>query len=168
MYSEHGRADELRTSVLPVIHAENSELPLTSPQTRHRMRGITWVSVGESMILEIAKKAVGTTVVLEMSGRITLGRDCQQIESDVDELLRNKQTRVVFDLSKIRYMDSSGVGILVMCSGKIKGAGGELRIAGATGVVAQTLTLTRMNLIVPVYDTVEQALEGFSESARAS
>ena len=119
------------------------------------------------MILEIEKKTVGNIVVLEMSGRITLGRDCQQIESDVDELLRNQQTRVVFDLSKVKYMDSSGIGILVMCSGKIKGAGGELRLAGATGVVDQTLTLTRMSVIVPVFATVAQALEGFSEAARA-
>jgi len=124
--------------------------------------------VGESMILEIEKKTVGNIVVLEMTGRITLGRDCQQIESDVDELLRNKQTRVVFDLSKVKYMDSSGIGILVMCSGKIKGAGGELRLAGATGVVDQTLTLTRMSVIVPVFATVGQALEGFPEAARAS
>jgi anti-sigma B factor antagonist len=124
--------------------------------------------VRESMILEIEKKTVGSIVVLEMSGRITLGRDCQQIESDVDELLRNKQTRIVFDLAKVKYMDSSGIGILVMCSGKIKGAGGALRLAGATGVVDQTLTLTRMNVIVPVFATVGQALEGFSEAARAS
>src|SRR6266571_4219341 len=102
------------------------------------------------MILEIEKKMVGNTVVLEMSGRITLGRDCDQIESGVDELVRGKQTRVIFDLSKVKYMDSSGVGILVMCSGKVKGAGGELRLAAATGVVDQTLKLTRMNLIVPM------------------
>ena len=76
------------------------------------------------MILEIAKKAVGNIVVLEMTGRITLGRDCQQIEADVDELVRGKQARIVFDLSKVKYMDSSGVGIMVMCSGKVKEAGG--------------------------------------------
>jgi anti-sigma B factor antagonist len=120
------------------------------------------------MILEIEKKAVGNIVVLEMTGRITLGRDCQQIESDVDELVRGKQTRIVFDLSKVKYMDSSGVGIMVMCSGKVRGAGGELRLAGATGVVEQTLQLTRMSAIVPTFATLAEALAGFSEAARAS
>ena len=120
------------------------------------------------MILEIAKKAVGNIVVLEMTGRITLGRDCQQIEADVDELVRGKQARIVFDLSKVKYMDSSGVGIMVMCSGKVKEAGGELRIAGAAGVVAQTLLLTRMNAIVPTFATLAEALAGFQEATRAS
>jgi anti-sigma B factor antagonist len=122
----------------------------------------------KTMILEIEKKAVGNVVVLEMSGRITLGRDCQQIEADVDELVRSRQTRIVFDLSKVKYMDSSGVGILVMCSGKVKAGGGELRLAGPTGVVDQTLKLTRMSLIVPMYATLAEALEGFSEQASGS
>jgi anti-sigma B factor antagonist len=113
------------------------------------------------MILEITKKAVGNIVVLEMAGRITLGRDCQQIESDVDELLRGKQARIVFDLSRVKYMDSSGVGIMVMCSGKVREAGGELRIAGATGVVEQTLLLTRTSVIVPTFATLAEALAGF-------
>ncbi|MGZ4812455.1 MAG: STAS domain-containing protein [Terriglobales bacterium] len=118
------------------------------------------------MILEIQKKTVGNAVVMEMTGRITLGRDCQQIESDVDELIRGKQTRIIFDLSGVKYMDSSGVGIMVMCSAKIKQAGGELRLAGATGVVDQTLKLTRMNVIVPTHATVEEALSA-AEAARA-
>lgn len=113
------------------------------------------------MILEITKKAVGNVVVLEMTGRITLGRDCQQIESDVDELVRGKQARIVFDLSKVKYMDSSGVGIIVMCSGKAREAGGELRIAGAAGVVEQTLKLTRTSTIVPMFATLSEALAGF-------
>lgn len=113
------------------------------------------------MILEITKKAVGNVVVLEMAGRITLGRDCQQIEADVDDLLRGKQARIVFDLSKVKYMDSSGVGIMVMCSGKVREAGGELRIAGATGVVEQTLLLTRTSTIVPTFATLAEALAGF-------
>jgi len=113
------------------------------------------------MILAITKKAVGDIVVLEMTGRITLGRDCQQIESDVDELVGGKQARIVFDLSKVKYMDSSGVGIMVMCSGKVREAGGELRIAGATGVVEQTLKLTRTSMIVPTFATLAEALAGF-------
>jgi anti-sigma B factor antagonist len=113
------------------------------------------------MILEIAKKTVGDVVVMEMTGRITLGRDCQQIEYDVDQLLRSKQARIVFDLANVKYMDSSGVGIMVMCSSKVREAGGELRLAGATGVVGQTLQLTRTSTIVPTFATVTEALAGF-------
>ncbi len=121
------------------------------------------------MILEIQKKDAGNgVVILELKGRITLGRDCQELEWMVDNLVREKQNRIIFDLAGVKYMDSSGVGILVMCSGKVKDSGGELRLAAAAGVVDQTLKLTRMNLIVPTYATVAEAVSGFSAAARAS
>jgi anti-sigma B factor antagonist len=119
------------------------------------------------MVLEIQSKAVGEVMVLEMAGRITLGRDCQQIEAHIEELLRAKQTKVIFDLTHVKHMDSTGIGILVMCSGKLKDAGGELRLAGASGVVGQTLKLTRMETIVPTYASVEEAVAGFSDATCA-
>jgi anti-sigma B factor antagonist len=120
------------------------------------------------MILEITRKpAANDVVILEMAGRITLGRDCQQIEQQVEDLLREKQTKVIFDLSRVKHMDSTGIGILVMCSGKLKDAGGDLRLAGATGVVDQTLKLVRMNSIVPTFASVAEATAGFADAARA-
>jgi anti-sigma B factor antagonist len=103
-----------------------------------------------------------------MAGRITRGRDCDKIVSDLDQLVRSQQTRIVFDLSKVRYMDSSGVRIMVKCSERLKIAGGELRLAGATGVVKQTFAVTRMSLIVPTHATVAEALAGFAPQAKAS
>ena len=118
------------------------------------------------MILEITRKPVGSeVVVLEMAGRITLGPDCELIEQQVNELIREKQTKVIFDLARVKHMDSTGIGILVMCAGKLKEAGGELRLAGATGVVEQTLKLTRMNRIVATFATVAEATAGSASKA---
>jgi anti-sigma B factor antagonist len=115
------------------------------------------------MILEIARKPTAhDVVILELAGRITLGRDSQQIEQQVEDLLLEKQTKVIFDLSQIKHMDSTGIGILVMCSWKLKDAGGELRLAGATGVVGRTLKLTRMNSIVPTFASVAEATASFA------
>ena len=118
------------------------------------------------MILEITRKpAANDVVILEMAGRIGLGRDCQQIVQHVDDLLREKQTKVIFDLSRVKHMDSTGIRILVMCAGKLKDAGGELRLAGATGVVDKTLKLMRMNTIVPTFASVAEAATGFADAA---
>lgn len=129
-------------------------------------RAQRWHARRRTLILEVHKKAAENgIVVLEMTGRITLGPECQLIESSVEQLVRSKHTRIIFDLGKVKYMDSSGLGILVMCSEKIKEAGGELRLAGAKGVVEQTLNLTRMNLIVPTYATLDEAVAGTAGQA---
>jgi anti-sigma B factor antagonist len=110
------------------------------------------------MLLTIQKKRMGADVcVLELEGRITLGNECQELEWQVEDLLKNQEKKIILDLSKVKYLDSTGVGMLVMCSGKMKQAGGELSIAGAQGIVEQTLRMTRVDQIVTLHATSEAA-----------
>ncbi|MGI9102606.1 MAG: STAS domain-containing protein [Terriglobales bacterium] len=118
-------------------------------------------------MLKIEQDQIGDATVLKPVGRISFGHDCQQVEWAVDELLTGQHKKVVLDLSEITHLDSSGVGILVMCSGKLKTARGELRLAGAAGAVEQTLIMTQLASIVPIFKTVAEALQGFTEAARA-
>jgi anti-anti-sigma factor len=115
-------------------------------------------------MLDIHKKLMPAgIVVLEFSGRIRLGLDCEQIESEVDELVKSEQPNAIFDLTNVRYMDSTGVGTLVRSFNKLKNAGGQLRLAGTGGAI-DVLKLTQINAIVPTYDSVDEALAAFSSS----
>jgi len=115
------------------------------------------------MSLNIEKRRVGADViVLGLAGRITLGLECQEVEWQVEDLLKEHQKKIIFDFSELKYLDSTGVGILVMCSGKVKQAGGELRIVGAQGIVEQTLKMTRVDQIVTLYATVEAAAKNLA------
>jgi anti-sigma B factor antagonist len=112
------------------------------------------------MLLNIQKRRVGAEViVLGLAGRITLGGECQEVEWQVEDLLKEHERKIIFDFSELKYLDSTGVGALVMCSGKVKQAGGELSVVGAHGIVEQTLKMTRVDQIVTLYATVEAAAE---------
>jgi anti-sigma B factor antagonist len=115
------------------------------------------------MSLNIEKRRVGADViVLGLAGRITLGLECQEVEWQVEDLLKEHEKKIIFDFSELKYLDSTGVGILVMCSGKVKQAGGELRVFGAQGIVEQTLKMTRVDQILTLYATVEEAAENLA------
>lgn len=114
------------------------------------------------MILNVQRKSVEPdVVVLEMSGRIAMGSDSQRIEWGLAELLKENHKKIVFDLSDVIYLDSSGVGILMMCHAKLKKAGGSLHIAGAQGMVAETLDITSVSKIVNLYPTADEAAQAF-------
>ena len=121
------------------------------------------------MSLEIEESYLEPDIVLlSFTGRITIGRNSQQIEWKTAELIRNKSARVIFDLADVDFIDSTGIGIVVMCSGKLKQSGGQLRLSGATGVVDQTLRMTGVDNIVPFHATAEQAAAAFGDSAQAA
>jgi anti-sigma B factor antagonist len=121
------------------------------------------------MLLNIEESRLQPDIVLlRFTGRITLGRDSQQIEWKLTDLMRDKATRVIFDLSGVSFMDSTGIGIVAMCSGKLKAAGGQLRLSGASGIVDQTLRLTGINNIVPFHNTTDEAAAAFRSGQQAA
>ena len=103
--------------------------------------------------------------VLAVAGRISIGRSAQQLEWEMDELVKGNQNKVILDLAGVSHVDSTGIGIIVLCSGKLKAAGGELRVAGASGLVDQVLRLTKIDNIVRMFPTRADAAAGFAGHA---
>jgi len=62
-------------------------------------------------MLEIQTKHVQPDiVVLELTGRITIGRDCKQLEWAVENLVKEGRKKVIFDLAAVSNVDSTGLG----------------------------------------------------------
>lgn len=121
------------------------------------------------MLLNIQKKRVEPDImVIELEGRICLGNSAKELEWAVAELQKANEMKVIFDLSGVTQMDSTGIGIIAMCSGKMKKAGGELRVAGAKGVVEEVLKLTHMESIVNLHTTAADAVAGFTSGGKGS
>jgi anti-sigma B factor antagonist len=110
------------------------------------------------MVLQIESKRVAPDITLvEIVGKISLGRESQKIETLVQDLLRQNEKKLVFDMSRVDHMDSTGIGIMAYCFGTLNRCGGELRLAGATGKVLHLLQITRLDKVLPLYDSVEAA-----------
>lgn len=100
-------------------------------------------------------------VVLEMAGKITMGNDCRQVEWATKKLVDESKKKLIFDLSGITHVDSTGIGIIVAVAGQMKQAGGQLRVAGANPHVEQILKMTSVDQIVPLHPSTDAAAVGF-------
>ena len=67
--------------------------------------------------------------VLTLSGTMTMGPQLQKFELMVENMTKEQENRIVVDMSKISYLDSSAIGVLVACHGLTKNSGGQLRLA---------------------------------------
>jgi anti-sigma B factor antagonist len=103
-------------------------------------------------------------VVLEMTGRITMGNDCRQVEWTTNTLVNESRTRIIFDLSGISHVDSTGIGIIVTVAGQMRQAGGELRIAGANEHVQKILKMTNVDQIVKLDANAGAAAASFGSA----
>jgi|SRR5215471_9737245 len=101
-------------------------------------------------------------VVLDIAGRITLGRDCQDVEWAVEDLIRDNAKKVIFDLSALDYVDSTGIGVIVMCVAKMTAAGGQLRLAAPRARIAELLRVTRLDQVWHLHPSTAEAAEAFT------
>lgn len=113
------------------------------------------------MILELNRKHLTPEIeVLALTGRIVLGSDGMQVEWTVAQLLKADHKKLIFDLSGVTLLDSTGLGILVMCYAKVKKAGGVLRLAGVKGMVEDTLKLTSVDKLIGSFPSIAEAAQG--------
>jgi len=105
----------------------------------------------------IRKQIRPGVVVLEMTGSIRIGPNCQQIEQQVDEIIRRNERWVIFDLSGVTFVDSAGIGTIVTSLSRLKKLGGTLRLTGVKGMVEGALKITQIIKIIEVYPTAADA-----------
>jgi anti-anti-sigma factor len=104
---------------------------------------------------------------IEITGKLIMAKESSQVESIVANLLQSGVKKIVFDLSKVDGIDSTGVGIIVVCHAKLQKAGGTLRIAGPTGIVLETLQMTHLDRLVPIFASAHEAERASEQASEA-
>ena len=109
---------------------------------------------------EIVERLIEPDItVVELSGALALGHEAQRIESLIEDLVRKGSRRIVLDMSGVDHIDSAGIGMVALASGKLREAGGKLTVVAPEGRVLQLLKQTQMTTIVKVAASVSAALE---------
>ena len=100
--------------------------------------------------------------VVELSGHLHLGNELMGVESAVKRVIDEGTRKLVIDVSKLEYIDSAGIGMLVACNGQIEKAGGKMRVAGAQGTVAKAFEVVHMDRITTLDPDLDAAFRNFS------
>jgi len=111
--------------------------------------------------MDISHKEVAPgTIVVTLSGKLMMGFTGERIVHLVEELLREGHRVIVFDLSAVTTLDSTGIGQFISSFNKVITAGGDMRMAGATGHIFHTFQVSLLDKVFRFYPTVEEACQG--------
>jgi anti-sigma B factor antagonist len=100
----------------------------------------------KSLLLKIKGDLIG-----DASGPRLGGRGAHGLQDGV--------INCVIDLSQVRYISSSGIGVLITILTKMRNAGGEVFLSSPSEHVKKLLIITKLNNIFNVFETLEEALE---------
>ena len=108
--------------------------------------------------MEIKTRKPGNHIaILDIEGEIDI-YNSGELKKAVQELLANGVINIVFNLAKVPYIDSSGIGALIASLTQLKRAKGSMKIFNAFEAVKKVFELTKMTSFFEIYTSEEDAL----------
>ena len=108
------------------------------------------------MSLQVSRN--GDVVVIEVEGQLIVGNR-QELKQRVLDEAEGGARKVLVDFAKAGYIDSSGLGVLVSLSKKIREAGGALRLANLNEDLKTLFELTKLDTLFQIASTRDEALK---------
>jgi anti-sigma B factor antagonist len=98
-------------------------------------------------------------VVIELKGNVMGGEDTKDFNELLHKLIDQGKTRIVVDLGDVKFMNSSGLGMLIGGLTTVKKANGQYKLANITDKIESLLIITKLITIFEHYESVDKALE---------
>lgn len=107
--------------------------------------------------MEIRFRRTGQTLIVILDGELD-HHTAERVRTRLDmEIVSAGTKNMIFDLSKVRFMDSAGIGVIVGRHKNISRLGGKTAVAGMNPQTRKVLELTGFGNIIPFYDSVDVA-----------
>jgi anti-sigma B factor antagonist len=102
----------------------------------------------------------GNVVVVDVDGQLIVGNR-QELKQKVLDELEKGERKFLIDFARTGYIDSSGLGVLVSLSKKIREQAGELRLADLNNDLKTLFELTKLDTLFQIADNRDRGLESF-------
>jgi anti-sigma B factor antagonist len=116
----------------------------------------------------VDKSRIDGLTILSIEGIIKLGRSAEFLAENLKRILEKDEGHVLLDLSKINYIDSTGIGELVAYLGRFAESGRRLILVSPSDRIRKLLAIAQLTQLFRIYDDLEGALGGEKAVAGAS
>lgn len=113
------------------------------------------------MSLEIRQREHEGIAVVELSGRITVGQEAALLRETVTSLAAAGRRNVILRLDGVDYIDSTGLGALVMCATSLRKQGGNLKLVNLNKRNLELLVITKLATVFDLFGDEQDAVNSF-------
>lgn len=112
-------------------------------------------------VLYATIREVDAIVIVDLSGRISLGEGSALLRKTIRDLLDNGRSKILLNLGDVTYIDSSGIGELVSGFTAVRSREGELKLLNLTKKVHDLLQITKLFTVFDVHSDEGTAVRSF-------
>lgn len=113
------------------------------------------------MSLEIIHREREGVLLMDLKGRITLGAEVSVFRDAVEKIALGSEPKLILNMLGVDYVDSTGLGAMVMCSTRIKNSRGIAKLVNVNRRNIELIVMTKIDTIFEVFDDETDAINSF-------
>jgi anti-sigma B factor antagonist len=113
------------------------------------------------MSLEIQEREREGITLLEVNGRITVGSEATALRDKCAELNAAGKRNIVLDLAHCDFIDSTGLGALVICATSLRKSGGNVKLLNLNRRNVELLVMTKLATVFEIFADEQDAISSY-------
>jgi anti-sigma B factor antagonist len=107
-------------------------------------------------------------VVIDLKGKIMGGPDADVFKSELQKLIDSGKKKIILNLENVKFMNSSGLGILIGGLTTIRKHGGDLKLCNADKRISSLLMVSQLNSVFDHHFSLQSAIDAFEKELKES
>lgn len=108
--------------------------------------------------MSVKDKCVGDIAVIKIRGELMGGEETSEVLACVNRWLAGDIRKIILDLSKVRWMNSHGIGILMACYASVSRVSGRIGICRIPDQLQQMIKISKVDTLFDQFDSVDEGL----------
>ena len=110
--------------------------------------------------MELSTEKIGDVTVVSVLTEVLDASNTEEFKTGFASIL-NESNKLVFEMSHVKFIDSSGCGTLLYCQKQLNKLNGALKLCGVQETVRTLFELIRIDRVIDIFDSKEEALKAF-------
>jgi anti-sigma B factor antagonist len=113
------------------------------------------------MSLEVREREREGITILDLNGRLTVGDEASKFRDRMSKLIASGRHNIILNMGQVDYVDSTGLGAMVMCYTTLNRDGGKIKLLNLTRRSIELLVMTKLTTIFEVFNDEQNAINSF-------
>jgi len=113
------------------------------------------------MALEIHQREREGICVLDLKGRITVGSEATALREKMAQLSADGTINTVLEMAGVDYIDSTGLGALVMCATSLRKTGGNMKLVNLNRRNIELIVMTKLETVFEIFTDEQDAVNSY-------
>lgn len=111
--------------------------------------------------LEIQSREKEGITILDLKGRLAVGEPCSLLREKVDQELADGHNKIILNLKGVDYIDSTGLGTMVICFTRLQKSGGAMKLVNLNRRNIELLLLTKLSTVMQIFGEEQESVNSF-------